>query len=309
MAQRHRLPAAGGVAGIRHRQRRALVVALVANGSFLVVEFVGGLLFRSLALLADAAHMLSDVAALTIALVAQRLIERPATNRHSFGLQRAEVLGAQANGLVLFAASAWILYEAVRRIGAPQEVRGGGLVAVAAAGLVVNLASAYALHRVRDHSLNIRGALAHLLADAVGSVGALLAGVAVVLWRANWVDPAVSMGVALLVLWSAYRLLRETTHVLLEGTPQHLDIDELQAAMLEHAGVEAVHHLHVWSIASDVPSLSAHVVLREELSLHDAQILGDELRARLENDFGIGHTTLELECHVCGPEADDELLL
>lgn len=290
-----------GAATTRERQRRALVGALAANGAFLVVELVAGVAFRSLALVADAAHMLADVAGLSVALVAQQLLYRPPTARHSFGLQRAEVLGAQANGLILVGASAWIVYEALRRLGEPLQVRGGGLLLVATLGLVVNLGAAAILHSVKEESLNIRGAMAHLLADAAGSVAAMLAGIAVVVWGADWVDPAVSIAVAGLVLWAALRLLRDATHVLLEGTPPHLDVGELESALLAHPQVEAVHHLHVWSLASDVASLSGHVVLRQDLSLHDAQLLGDELRARLADGFGIQHATLELECHACEP--------
>lgn len=291
---------------LRRRQEQALTVALAVNGVFLVVELVGGFLFNSLALLADAAHMLSDVAALAIALSAQLLLARPATRVHSYGLQRAEVLGAQLNGLILLGASMWITVEAAGRVGEPLEVRGGGLLTVASLGLVANLGSAALLRRAESGSLNIRGALLHLLLDAVGSVAAVVAGVAVLLWDADWADPAVSIVVAVLVLWSAWRLLREATHVLLEGSPRGLDIVEVEDALLAHPQVEAVHHLHVWSLASNVPALSAHVVIGEDASLHDAQLLGDELKAELGRRFDIMHATLELECHVCGPEAVGE---
>lgn len=167
-------------------QRRALWIALVANGGFLIAEVIGGLAFRSLALLADAAHMSSDVAGLTIALVAQRLVDRPGTARHSYGLQRAEVLGAQANGLTLLAVSGWIVFEAVRRIGQPADVVGGGVLVVATLGLAVNLASAVVLNRAKGTSLNMRGAFLHMAADAAGSVAAIAAGTAVLLWGATW---------------------------------------------------------------------------------------------------------------------------
>lgn len=292
------------VAELRRRQRRALTVALVANGAYLVVEFVGGVVFGSLALLADAAHMLSDVAALGIALTAQRLLDRPATGRHSFGLQRAEVLGAQANGLILLAASLWIVVEAVDRLGRPHQVAGAGLLVVATVGLLVNAGTAAYLHRVRGESLNVRGALVHLVADGLGSLGAVTAGVAVLVWGADWTDAVASLLIAALVVWSAWRLLWETTHVLLEGTPRGIDVEEVTWALASHPDVEAVHHLHVWSLASDVPSLSAHVVITHDPGLHEAQLLGDELKTLLEERFGITHATLELECHVCGPEEE-----
>lgn len=290
----------------RSLQQRALWIALVANGGFMVVEAVGGLAFRSLALLADAAHMLSDVGGLAIALVAQRLLDRPATARHSFGLQRAEVLGAQANGLTLVAVAGWIMFEAVRRIGQPADVVGGGLLVVAVLGLAVNLGSAVLLARVQGDSLNMRGAFIHMSVDAAGSVAAITAGLAVVIWQANWVDPVISIVIAVLVLWSAWGLLRDTAHVLLEGTPRGMDPERIEAALAADGEVAAVHHLHLWNLASDVPALSAHVVLRGEVSLHDAQASGDRLKSVLDERFGIAHATLELECHSCDPAPDDE---
>ncbi len=286
-------------AAIRGGQRRALVLSLGFNGAFLVAEVVGGLVFRSLALLADAAHMTSDVAGLVIALVAQRLLERPATARHSYGLQRAEVLGAQASAVTLLAAAGWIVYEAIQRLDEPAEVGGGGLLVVAVLGLVVNLGSAALLARARAGSLNMHGAFVHMAVDAAGSVGAIVAGVGVVVWGADWVDPAMSMVIAALVLWSAWGLLRATAHVLLEGAPSGIDPSEVEAAVGTDDAVEAVHHLHLWNLASDVPALSAHVVIRDEVSLHDAQATGDRLKALLDERFGIEHATLELECHAC----------
>jgi cobalt-zinc-cadmium efflux system protein len=289
----------------RATQRRALRIALAANAAFLVAEAAGGFAFNSLALLADATHMLSDVAGLAIALVAQRLIDRPATVRHSFGYQRAEVLGAQANGLALVAVAGWIVYEAVHRIGDPVEVVGGGLLVVAALGLAVNLGSAVLLARAQGQSLNMRGAFVHMTLDAAGSVAAIAAGVAVVVWQADWADPVVSILIAALVLWSAWGLLRDTAHVLLESTPRGMDPAAIEAVLVAEADVKAVHHVHLWNLASDVPALSAHVVLQGEVSLHEAQASGDRLKALLEERFGIAHSTLELECHECPPAPDE----
>lgn len=292
----------GHIHGVsRTRQRRALWLVLAANGLFFLVEVAGGMAFRSLALLADAAHMVSDVAALSIALVAQRLLDRPATARHSFGLQRAEVLGAQANGVTLVAVAGWIVYEAVRRIGDPADVVGGGLLAVAVAGLAVNLGSALLLGRTRGQSLNIRGAYLHMAVDAAGSVAAIATAVAVLVWQADWMDPVMSIVIALLAVWSACGLLRDAANVLLEGTPRGMDPHRVEATLVADDAVEAVHHLHLWNLASDVPALSAHVLLRGDVSLHDAQATGDRLKALLDQHFGIGHVTLELECHNCGP--------
>ena len=290
---------------LRSAQSRALRIALMANALYLMVEIVGGLAFSSLALLADAAHMLSDVAGLGIALIAQALLARPASARHTFGLQRAEVLGAQINGLLLAGGALWIILEAVRRIGDPPEVSGAGLMIVATAGLAVNVGSAVVLARAGGHSLNMRAALVHMVADAGASVATIAAGAAVLLWDANLIDPLISLAIAALVLYSAWKLLRDTTQVLMEGAPEGLDIDDVERTLAQDEGVESVHHLHLWNIASDMPALSAHVVLRDDVSLHEAQLRGERLKDALRAGFGIEHATLELECHSCEPEASE----
>jgi cobalt-zinc-cadmium efflux system protein len=283
----------------RGRQRRTLWIVLVANAAFMAVEVVGGIAFGSLALLADAAHMLSDVVGLGIALIAHAFLARPATDRHTYGLQRAEVLGAQANGVILVAASIWIVVEAVGRLDGSAEIDGGGLLVVAGIGLIVNLVSAFALMKVRGRSLNMQGAFVHMLADAAGSVGAIAAGVAVIVADATWVDAAVSIAIAGLVLWAAFALLRDATRILLEGVPKHLDPAEVSEGIVAQRGVESLHHLHLWSLASDTPALSAHVILEGDLDLHAAQLKGDEIREYLHERFEIDHVTLELECHGC----------
>jgi cobalt-zinc-cadmium efflux system protein len=286
---------------MRERQSRVLALVLALNAAFLVVEVVGGVVFGSLALLADAAHLLTDVAGLAIALAAHRLLTRPASTRHSFGLQRAEVLGAQANGVILVATSGWIVVAAIRRLGdaSGHHVDGAGMLVVALLGLVANVVGALALARVEHDSLNVHGAVVHLAADAVGSIAAVLAGIAIVVADASWVDPLASIVIALLVVGAAWGLLRDATRILLEATPKTLDSDDVRLALARADGVVDVHHLHVWSLASDTPALSAHVVLDGEPSLHDAQEQGDRLRALLADRFGIAHATLELECHVC----------
>lgn len=290
----------GGERAARHPgQRRALAIALGANAGFLVVEIVGGLAFNSLALLADAAHMASDVVGLVIALAAQSLVGRPATSRHSFGMKRAEVLGAQVNGLILVLISGWIIVEAFARIGTSTSINGRGVVVVASLGLVVNLVSASVLFRARGESLNMHGAFLHMAADAAGSVAAIIAGLAVMFWDATWVDPVASIFVAILVLWACWGLLRDTTNVLLEGAPRGIDPDAVRAALHAEDAVEAVHHVHLWSLASDEPAMSAHVVLAGEVTLHQAQSRGDDLKDMLAIQFGIEHSTLELECHPC----------
>lgn len=300
---RHHDHARGDTVELAARRRRALWIALVANGSFMGAELVGGIVFGSLALLADAVHMLSDVAALAIALIAQRLIDRPASVRHTFGMQRAEVLGAQANGVLLLASAGWILFEASRRIGDPPDVAGAGVLIVATLGLAINVGSAVLLARASGRSLNMRGAYAHMLADAVGSVGAIVAGLAVVLFSADWVDAAASVFIGLLVVVTAFRLLRDTTHVLLEGAPHDVDPVAVERWLTAAAGVESVHHLHLWNLTSETTALSAHVVLDDQPRLHDAQARGDHLKDGLAERFSIAHATLELECHDCEPPA------
>jgi cobalt-zinc-cadmium efflux system protein len=298
---KHDGPRSGPPDDARERERRqALWIALGANGGFLVVQVVAGLAFGSLALLADAVHMVSDVAALAIALVAQRVALSPPTRRHTYGLVRAEVIGAQVNALLLLGAAVWIVIEAVDRLGETDAtVDGGGVVAVALLGLAVNAGSAWVVARSAGANLNLRGAFWHLAGDALGSLGALAAGLAVVIAGATWVDAAASLFIAVLITVSAIMLLRDVGRVLLEGTPSGLDVDDVESALAAEPQVEAVHHVHVWSLGSESPALSAHVVLHGEPSLHEAQARGDELRAMLVDRFGIAHATLELECHDC----------
>jgi cobalt-zinc-cadmium efflux system protein len=288
----------------RSKRRGALWIALAANAALMVAEIAGGFAFRSLALLTDAVHLLTDVSGLAIALLAIGLQSRPITERHTFGLQRAEVLAAQANAFILIAVTLLIAVEAVRRLVTPVDVSGAGLAIVAAAGLVVNLGCARLLNEVTGKSLNMRGAFLHLALDAAGSLAALLAGIAIVLWDVPRADPIASLVIGALVLWAAWRLLLDATHVLLEGTPEGLDPAGVERAIVAHNGVEGVHHLHLWSLASDVPALSAHVVLAGEMSLHDAQVRGDSVKAMLADRFGIDHATLELECHRDHPEPE-----
>jgi cobalt-zinc-cadmium efflux system protein len=281
----------------RGRQTQVLWIALIANGALLAAEAGGGFMFNSLSLLADAVHLLTDVSGLAIALVAFRLMRRPPSERHSFGLQRSEVLAAQANAFILIAVSLWVIVEAINRLMHPEHVAGLGLLTVATFGLIVNLGSAWLLNRESGGSLNMRGAFLHLASDAVGSLGAMVAGVTILIWDWHRVDPAISLLISALVLWAAWRLLKDTTQVLLEGTPEGLSVDEVSAALSESASVQSVHHLHVWSLASDVSALSAHVVLDGAMSMHDAQVESEALKSMLSRRFGIDHATLEMECH------------
>ena len=209
------------------------------------------------------------------------------------------MIGAQANAVLLLAAAVWIAIEAVQRLGETPEIDGAGVAAVAAVGLLVNAGSAWIVARAAGANLNLRGAFWHLAGDALGSLGALAAGLAVVIADATWVDAASSLFIAGLITISAIMLLRDVGRVLLEGAPAGLRVEEVEQALAEAPRVEAVHHMHVWSLGSETPALSAHVVLAGEPSLHEAQTRGDELKAMLADRFGISHATLELECHDC----------
>jgi len=274
--------------------RRPLVIALAISAIFLVVEVVGGLVTNSLALLADAGHMATDVAALALALFAAWLAGRPATPQHSFGLYRTEVLAAVVNGAGLIVIALLIFWEAARRFTAPPTVDSGPMLVVAVAGLVANAASAWVLSRGggHEHNLNIRGAFLHVVGDLLGSVGAIVA--ALIMLATGWylADPILSAGIGLLILWSSARLLRDSLDVLLEATPRHIDAEEVRAAMMGVDGVMNVHDLHIWTVTSGFVSLSAHVEVDEQQDWHAILL---DLSALLRERFGIAHVTLQPE--------------
>lgn len=297
-------PSSAELVELRGSQRRALRIALGLNATVLVAEVIGGVVFGSLALLADAAHMASDVAGLVIALIAAHLATRPARGRHTYGYQRAEVLGAQANAASLLAVTAWVAVEAIQRLQHPVTIDAGPVLAVGSIGLVANVVSAVLLARVAGRSLNMRGAVLHMTADALGSVGVVVAALVALVSDVTWVDPAASLLIAAMVLVSSWSLLTSVTRVLLEAAPRSIDLEHVTALLESDASVDAVHHLHVWSLASDATALSGHVVLRDITDLHHAQEVGDRLRHRLEHDLHITHATLELECHPCAAERD-----
>ena len=283
---------------------RILRVALAANGVLLVAQVVGAVAFSSLALLADAGHQGSDVAALLIAVVAQAIAGRAPSDNYTFGLRRAEVMGALLNAVMLLAVAVWVVVEASRRIGDPPDVSGWGVLLLGMAGLLVNGGCAWLLHRSADRSLNVRGAALHLTGDAAGSVGVVVAGLAVVLWSADWVDSAVSYLIAGLLLCTGTGLVRRTTRVLLEGTPPGMDVSELSALITADERVNGIHHLHVWSVDSTTVALSAHVEVAAD-SLHDAQLVATHLERQLALR-GVDHATLALECHPCDSDHEHD---
>jgi len=264
---------------------------LVITALFMVIEFVAGWVSGALALVADAGHMLTDVGALGLSLFTAVLVRRPADPRRTYGYLRWEILAALVNGALLFGLAAWVVVEALGRIRHPEPIRTGIFLAVAAVGLVVNLGSLWMLHGVRHGSLNVRGAYLHVLGDALGSVGAL--GAAVVIRFTGWTvaDPIASILLSLLILIGAWRLLRESTDILLEVVPAHISLDTVKGRMLGVEGVRAVHDLHVWTVTSGVVAMSGHAVV-PNLTVHPEALAG--LRQALAG-LGIGHATIQLE--------------
>jgi cobalt-zinc-cadmium efflux system protein len=278
--------------GARSADGRALAIALGITLVFLAVEIAGGLVARSLALLADAGHMATDAASLALALVATRLAGRDPTAERSFGLLRAEILAALANGIVLGVVSVFVVIEAVARFGAPPNVRGGLMLGVAAAGLAANAAAAFVLARGRERSLNLRSAFLHVAGDALGFVGTMAAAGAILAFGWTWTDPAAAIAIAVLILVSAWRVARESLDVLMEGTPAHVDVAELVAAIRAVPGVADMHDLYVWTLTSGYHTLSAHVDVRPEADAHAVLVLLQDLAARR---FQVSHTTFQLE--------------
>ena len=282
------------------RSRRRLLAVLILTAAYMLAELAGGWLTGSLALLADAGHMLADVAALALALLAAWFGARPATPNKTYGYYRLEILAAFANGVVLVLVSLRILYEAYGRWAAPPEItRGGLMTAVAAGGLLVNLLCAWLLHGERTKDLNVRGAWLHVLGDALGSVGAIAAGALVLAFGWYRADPFFSALIALLIIWSSWNLIREATNVLLEGTPSHINLAAVEDVILETDGVQDVHDLHVWTITSGREALSAHVIHIGTIS--QAELL-KELRTKLHDRFGVDHLTIQMET----PDFEDE---
>lgn len=287
---------AGHVHGTGHgANRHRLMICLVLVFLYMIAEAVGGWMANSLALLADAGHMLSDVAALGLSLFAMWFAGRPANARRTYGYHRAEILAALVNGAALVAISILIFVEAAERFGRPPEVHGGILMTIAVGGLLVNLAGLWLLHAGREESLNVRGAWLHVLTDALGSVGAITAGVLVWGWGWNWADPAISVLIGALVIYSSWNLLKESVAVLMESAPRGMDVDRVREAMLGVEGVAEVHDLHVWTISSGLDALSAHVVAGEGRNY--PELLG-RIRGVLHDRFGIDHQTIQIEPEV-----------
>lgn len=278
------------------KNKRRLGIVLGLTTAYLVAEVVGGLLTHSLALLADAGHMLTDVAGLGLALMSIQFAERPATPERTYGFYRVEILAALTNAVVLIGISVYILYEAYQRFRNPPEVQSGTMLAVAAVGLVVNIAGIYLLRAASEESLNMKGAYFEVMSDMLTSIGVIVA--ALIMLTTGWyyADPLLSAGIGLFILPRTWLLLRDAVGVLLEGTPTDINLTTLREAIGSVKGVAEVHDLHVWSLTSGVNAMSVHTVLADH-ELHDEVLAAVQRKVRAE--FKIAHATVQVECQGC----------
>jgi cobalt-zinc-cadmium efflux system protein len=275
-----------------HADRRALSIALALIACLMVGELVAGIVAQSLALLADAGHLLSDVAALGFALFAAAMAARPARGRWTFGFRRLEILAAQTNGVMLALVGVWIVYEAIRRLVSPPDVSGGIVLVVALAGIAVNLVATSVLSRSSRESLNVRGAYLHVATDLAAFVGTAIAGAVILLTGWNRADPLASLVVAGLMFWAAYWLVRDSTAIFLELAPAGIDPEDLGKAIVSVPHVVEAHDLHVWTVTSGFPAVSAHVLVEPGADCHGVRrTIEDVLRER----FDLEHTTLQVD--------------
>lgn len=293
---------AGGHAAHNHgagASTRRLAIAWTLTTAFLVAELVGAFVFDSLALLSDAAHMFTDSAALAIALAAVRIGQRPPDDQRTFGYRRFEILAAAFNAILLFAVAGYVLFEGVMRFFDPRPVESVGMLIVASFGLIVNLISMRILAGGKADSLNVKGAYLEVWADMLGSLGVIGAAVAIYLTKLDWIDPMVAIAIGLWVLPRTWTLLSDTAHILLQGVPRGFDLKAIRAAMGAVEGVAGVHDLHLWSVAGDDASLTAHVAVVE---VDRAEATRQAVVEMLEAHFGIHHATIQTELKPCGDE-------
>jgi len=289
MGHAHNHSAAG-----KNKKRLAIVLGLTT--AYLVAEVIGGLLTHSLALLADAGHMLTDVAGLAFALWAIRFAERPATPERTYGYYRIEILAALVNAVVLIGISFYILSEAYERFRNPPEIQSGGMLAVALVGLVVNIAGIYLLKSASEESLNMKGAYFEVLSDMLTSIGVIAAGIIMLTTGWYYADPIISAGIGVFILPRTWMLLRDAVGVLLEGTPHDVNLAALRESIRTVEGVADVHDLHVWSLTSGMNAMSVHAVLADH-SLHDEVLAA--VQKKVTSEFKIAHATVQVECKGC----------
>jgi len=275
-----------------------VLIALVMTAAFMVVEVVGGVISGSLALLADAGHMLTDTMALALAAAAFHVSRRPPGGSLTYGYQRFQILAAFVNGLSLLLIVGWILYEAIERLITPRDVLGETMLIVAAAGLVVNIISFAVLHTGDQENLNIRGAALHVAGDLLGSVAAIVAAIVIIYTGWMLIDPILSVAVAALILRSAWALVKRSAHVLLEGAPEWLDVADMQARVVANvAGVHGIHHVHVWGLTPQQLMLTMHLTMREDATGQSDVVRN--VKQYLKREYGIGHSTIEVDVDGC----------
>ncbi|MBI4304371.1 MAG: cation transporter [Chloroflexi bacterium] len=280
------------------RGSRALKLALLMVGVIMVAEVVGGILSNSLALIGDAGHMLVDALALGLSLFALALARRPATTTRTFGYHRVEIMAALINGVTLFLISAFIFWEAYQRFQEPPDVRTPLMLVVATIGLVANIGGILLLRKSSHANLNIKAAFWHIWGDAISSIGVIAAGVIISLTGWTIVDPIAAIFIGIIILFGAVRLVRESTDILMEAVPKHIEVDKVVAALRTVPGVADVHDIHVWTITSGVHALSAHLLIDDQQVSKSAEIV-DAANHSLADNFAITHTTLQLECEKC----------
>ena len=277
---------------------RRVLIALVLTGAFMVVEVIGGIISGSLALLADAGHMLTDTMALALAAAAFHVSKRPAGGSLTYGYQRFQILAAFVNGLSLLVIVGWIFFEAVERFITPREILGETMLLVAAAGLVVNIVAFAVLHSGDQENLNIRGAALHVAGDLLGSVAAIVAAIIIIYTGWTLIDPILSVAVAFLILRSAWTLVKRSSHVLLEGAPEWLDVEEMQTRIVATiSGVRGIHHVHVWGLTPQKLMLTMHLDLEDSADSQSRVVR--KVKAFLQQEYGIGHSTIEVEIDGC----------
>ena len=275
-----------------------VIIALVLTGAFMVVEVIGGIISGSLALLADAGHMLTDTMALALAAAAFQVSKRPPGGSLTYGYQRFQILAAFVNGLSLLLVVGWILYEAVQRFITPRDILGETMLLIAAAGLVVNIISFAVLHTGDRENLNIRGAALHVAGDLLGSIAAMVAAVIIIYTGWTLIDPILSVAVAFLILRSAWTLVKRSAHVLLEGAPEWLDVEDMQSRIASNvAGVSGIHHVHVWGLTPQQLMLTMHMTLHDDAT-SQSDVVRD-VKRYLRDEYGIGHSTIEVDVDGC----------
>lgn len=277
---------------------RELIVVLTITLSIMALEIIGGILSNSLALISDAGHMLVDALGLGIALFALNVAKKPATARKTYGYHRIEIMAALANGTTLILVAAYIFYEAYQRFLFPPAVRAPLMLLIAVIGLVANCIGIWLLRRASHRSLNIKAAFWHMLGDTISSVGVILAGIIIAITGWSYADPLIAILIGIVILWGATRIASESIDILLEGVPKHIKVDEVAASIQQVMGVEDVHDLHIWTITSGIYAMSAHVRIDDQMVSKSTEVI-QLINEKLEHEFSLNHTTLQLECKSC----------